>query len=121
MFNWKKNIKIDKYDRQTAFEFLRQHLDSEKVYDFASKKWQHVKNVTYISTFNYKTYVPSNSLQNKILKHFHVVAQHFPSGNETHSIYTKLLYRHLIGDIENESSNSKVGVLFCSFIYLIIF
>ena len=31
------------------------------------------------------------------------------SQNETHGIYTKLLYRHLIGDIENESSNSKTN------------
>lgn len=31
------------------------------------------------------------------------------SDSETHGIYTKLLYRHLIGDIENESTSSKVN------------
>jgi hypothetical protein len=66
-------------NRQTAIELLRQHLDSVNFYDFTTKKWQHVKNVTYISTFNSKVYTPSKSVSNKILKHFHVVAQHFPT------------------------------------------
>ncbi len=64
---------------QTAIELLRQHLDSERFYDFSTKKWQHVKNVTYVTTFNNKAYAPTKSLSNKILKHFHVVAQHFPT------------------------------------------
>jgi hypothetical protein len=70
---------MDVHDRQTAVELLRQHLDSDSFYDFATKKWQHVKNVTYIGTFNNKVYTPSKSVSNKILKHFHVVAQHFPT------------------------------------------
>ncbi len=69
---------INDLDRQSAIEFLRQHLDSERFYDFATKKWQRVKNITYVSTINYKSYTPSNSISNKSLKHFHVVAQHFP-------------------------------------------
>lgn len=69
---------IDSLNRQSAIELLRQHLDSEKFYDFKFKKWQVVKNVTYVSTYNYKSYSPLNSISNKILKHFHVVAQHFP-------------------------------------------
>lgn len=72
--------KIDEHsNRQTAAEFLRQHLDSNSFYDFGSKKWQNVSNVTYVTTFNTKVYIPSKSVSNKILKHFHVVAQHFPT------------------------------------------
>jgi dynein heavy chain, axonemal len=110
LFNFCFYFKIDNLNRQSAIEFLRQHLDSERFYDITNRKWQTVKNITYISTFNYKTYSPSNSVSNKILKHFHIVAQHFPNQNETHSIYTKLLYRHLIGDVENESSNLKTNM-----------
>ncbi len=98
----------DAEQRQSAVEFLRQHLDSGKFYDFKNSQWQVVKNVTYVGTFNPKSYSPNKSVNSKILKHFHVIAQHFPSSIETHGIYTKLLYRHLIGDIENESSNQKV-------------
>ena len=64
--------------RQTAVEFLRQHLDSEHVYDLDEMRWQHIKNITYICTFNHKLYTPTHSTSNKILKHFHVVAQHYP-------------------------------------------
>ena len=69
---------IDNLNRQSAIEFLRQHLDSERFYDFSSKKWQNVKNITYVATINYKSYTPSNSITNKSLKHFHIIAQHFP-------------------------------------------
>ena len=69
---------INDLNRQSAIEFLRQHLDSERFYDFATKKWQRVKNITYVSTVNYKSYIPSKSISNKTLKHFHIVAQHFP-------------------------------------------
>ncbi|CAF0814108.1 unnamed protein product [Brachionus calyciflorus] len=105
---------VNEYNRQTAVEFLRQHLDSQRIYDFSTKKWQKTKNITYISTFNTKVYSPSNSVSNKILKHFHVIAQHFPSNPQIHGIYTKLLYRHLIGDVENESSNAKVNAAILS-------
>lgn len=71
-------LKIDSLNRQSAVEFLRQHLDSGKFYDFRSKKWQVVKNLTYVSTYNVKSYSPTKSISNKILKHFHVIAQHFP-------------------------------------------
>ena len=70
---------VDESNRQTAIELLRQHLDSESFYDFSTKKWQHVKNITYISTFNNKVYTPSKSVTKKILKHFHVIAQHPPT------------------------------------------
>lgn len=69
---------VNEHNRQTAVEFLRQHLDTQRIYDFANKKWQKTKNITYISTFNTRVYSPSNSVCNKVLKHFHVVAQHFP-------------------------------------------
>ena len=69
---------IDGLNRQPAIEFLRQHLDSGKFYDFNAKKSQIVKNVTYIGTYNYKSYSPSKSISNKNLKHFHIIAQNFP-------------------------------------------
>ena len=74
----KFSFQVDNENKQTALEILRQHIDSGYFYDFTNKKWQNVKNVTYIATFNSKVYSPTNSISNKILKHFHIVAQHFP-------------------------------------------
>lgn len=104
-------------------------MDSGYFYDFNNKKWQNVKNITYMATFNSKAYTPSSSISNKVLKHFHVIAQHYPkyaksvfnlhlincvlenlyyfSDSEIESIYTKLLYKHIFGDIENDSPNKE--------------
>jgi hypothetical protein len=98
-------------NRQSALEFLRQHMDTKRYYDFNAKKWQTVKDITYCCTLNNKQYMPSHSKSNKILKNFHVIAQHFPSDAEVNVIYTKLLYRHLVGDVENDLGNSKNNMI----------
>ncbi len=90
--------KTDEMNRQTAVEVVRQHLDSGYFYDTANQRWQLIKNVTYITTYNPKIYSPSKSISNKILKHFHVYYQSRPSDVEIEGIYSKLMHKHIFGD-----------------------